>query len=113
MPRLPPSISTCPPRSNANGGPPRKPRIPGQTQSRPKSPLKSPGSLSVGGVNTNTNTNINTDTNTDTDTGRSYNSAQQRKMKEINAILSQPEIDLWALRELCLADGGLIDGEFV
>jgi hypothetical protein len=34
-------------------------------------------------------------------------------MKEINAILSQPEIDLWALRELCLADGGLIDGELV
>lgn len=39
------------------------------------------------------------------------NSAANQKLNEINAILSQPEIDLWALRELCLTEGGLINGK--
>lgn len=33
------------------------------------------------------------------------------KEKEIMKVLSQPEIDLWALRELCVTDGGLISGK--
>lgn len=33
------------------------------------------------------------------------------KEKEIINVLSQPEIDLWALRELCVTDGGLISGK--
>ena len=33
------------------------------------------------------------------------------KEKEIVKVLSQPEIDLWALRELCVTDGGLISGK--
>jgi hypothetical protein len=34
----------------------------------------------------------------------------EQKIQELNDILSQPEIDLWALRELCLSDGGLVNG---
>jgi|AntRauTorckE5430_2_1112549.scaffolds.fasta_scaffold01116_6 hypothetical protein len=41
------------------------------------------------------------------------NSPAGRKLNEINDILSQPEIDLWALRELCLTEGGLINGKFL
>lgn len=90
------------------------------------SPLKSPGRRSGsgcgsstasfassatvrtgGGIQTNLNSNF---TNNGSSSSPRYNSAQQRKMLEINAVLSKPEIDLWALRELCLSDGGLIDG---
>lgn len=39
------------------------------------------------------------------------NSSMEQKIKDITAILSQPEIDLWALRELCLTDGGLVNDE--
>jgi len=38
------------------------------------------------------------------------NQTKRRKEEEIDQILSQDEIDLWALRELCLTEGGLVNG---
>lgn len=35
------------------------------------------------------------------------------KSLEIEAILSEDEVDLWALREHCLTSGGLINGELL
>ncbi len=36
-----------------------------------------------------------------------------RKAKQIEELLSHPdEVDLWALRELCSTEGGLINGTF-
>lgn len=32
------------------------------------------------------------------------------KAKEINLVLSEPEVNLWKLRELALSDGGLVTG---
>ena len=40
-------------------------------------------------------------------------STQRNKASEIESILSQDEIDLWALRELCLSEGGLVKGDFL
>ena len=34
------------------------------------------------------------------------------KAELINRVLSEPEVDLWKLRELALSDGGLVNGEF-
>jgi hypothetical protein len=34
------------------------------------------------------------------------------KKEEIGLVLSAPDVDLWKLRELCLTDGGLVDGKF-
>lgn len=34
----------------------------------------------------------------------------QRKAKEISAILSETEVNLWELRELALSEGGLVNG---
>ena len=33
------------------------------------------------------------------------------KAREINLVLSQPTVDLWKLRELCLTEGGLVHGK--
>ena len=40
-------------------------------------------------------------------------SYRQNKVIEIERILDEDEIDLWALRELCLTEGGLVNGEFI
>lgn len=32
------------------------------------------------------------------------------KAKEIHAVLAEPEVDLWKLRELALSEGGLVNG---
>jgi hypothetical protein len=32
------------------------------------------------------------------------------KAKEINLVLSEPDVNLWKLRELALTDGGLVNG---
>lgn len=32
------------------------------------------------------------------------------KKEEIGLVLSAPDVDLWKLRELCLTEGGLVDG---
>jgi hypothetical protein len=32
------------------------------------------------------------------------------KIEEIEQIIAEDEVDLWALRELCLSEGGLISG---
>lgn len=37
----------------------------------------------------------------------------QRKAEEIIQVLSEPQVDLWKLRELALSDGGLVNGVFV
>ena len=34
----------------------------------------------------------------------------EAKKAEINLVLSAPDVDLWKLRELCLTEGGLVDG---
>jgi hypothetical protein len=34
----------------------------------------------------------------------------EAKKAEINLVLSEPDVDLWKLRELCLTEGGLVDG---
>lgn len=34
------------------------------------------------------------------------------KVEEINAVLSEADVDLWKLRELALSDGGLVNGKF-
>jgi hypothetical protein len=33
------------------------------------------------------------------------------KEEEISLVLSEPDVDLWRLRELALSEGGLINGE--
>jgi hypothetical protein len=33
------------------------------------------------------------------------------KAVEINLVLSEPEIDLWRLRELAISEGGLVNGK--
>ena len=33
----------------------------------------------------------------------------QQKAERINLLLLEPEVDLWALRELCLTEGGLVN----
>ncbi len=39
--------------------------------------------------------------------------AAARKTKEIENLLSHPEeVDLWALREMCFSEGGLMNGMF-
>ena len=43
---------------------------------------------------------------------RKMSELDARKLEEIHALLDQPKIDLWALREHCLSEGGLINGEF-
>ena len=35
----------------------------------------------------------------------------EEKAREINLVLSQPTVDLWKLRELCLTEGGLVHGK--
>ena len=35
------------------------------------------------------------------------------KKEEIGLVLSAPEVDLWKLRELCLTEGGLVEGKFL
>jgi hypothetical protein len=37
--------------------------------------------------------------------------AQQEKIQKIEECLSQPEVNLWRLRELCLTEGGLMTSE--
>ena len=39
-------------------------------------------------------------------------SALERKAEEIEAVLSQDDVDLWRLRELALTEGGLVNGAF-
>ena len=34
------------------------------------------------------------------------------QVEEIEKILAEDEVDLWALRELCLSEGGLVNGMF-
>lgn len=34
------------------------------------------------------------------------------KEDEIEQILSSKEVDLWAIRELCLSEGGLLNGAY-
>jgi hypothetical protein len=33
------------------------------------------------------------------------------KAEEINLVLSEPDVNLWKLRELALTDGGLVNGK--
>jgi hypothetical protein len=35
------------------------------------------------------------------------------KAEQINLVLSEPDVDLWKLRELALTEGGLVNGEFI
>ncbi len=37
----------------------------------------------------------------------------RNKAEEIEKILAKEDVDLWALRELCLSEGGLVNGMFV
>jgi hypothetical protein len=39
------------------------------------------------------------------------NEVYLRKAEEIGRILSEPEVDLWKLREFALSEGGLVNGE--
>jgi hypothetical protein len=34
------------------------------------------------------------------------------KAEQINLVLSEPDVDLWKLRELALTEGGLVNGTF-
>jgi hypothetical protein len=34
------------------------------------------------------------------------------KAEEINLVLSEPDVDLWRLRELAISEGGLVNGAF-
>ena len=36
----------------------------------------------------------------------------QLKAEEIGLVLSEADVDLWKLRELCLTEGGLVNGAF-
>ena len=38
------------------------------------------------------------------------NEAFADKAKEIALVLSQPDVDLWRLRELAISEGGLVNG---
>ena len=79
----------------------------------PRSPRRSPRRKGTGTGSLTTNNSHNNTNNTNSHAAKqnSYSAAQQQKLNEITFILSQPDIDLWALRELCLTDGGLIDGK--
>ncbi len=33
------------------------------------------------------------------------------KVQELESLLSEDEVDLWSLRELCLTPGGLMNGK--
>jgi hypothetical protein len=65
--------------------------------------------VGVGGININTSSSESCPSAKPA--SPHINSAASKKLNKINAILSQPEIDLWALRELCLTEGGLINGK--
>ena len=76
----------------------------------PSTPRTKSVSAVVGGININT-TGSSESCPSAKPASPHINSATSQKLNKINAILSQPEIDLWALRELCLTEGGLINGK--
>lgn len=43
----------------------------------------------------------------------SNNTCLHSKIIELESLLSEDEVDLWALREHCLTPGGLMNGEMI
>lgn len=58
-----------------------------------------------------TTSNIVSPTKSSKDQSSPIKKSIHPKEKQILHVLSQPQIDLWALRELCVTDGGLISGK--
>ncbi|VEU45194.1 unnamed protein product [Pseudo-nitzschia multistriata] len=87
---------------------PRTPRKSnGTANPRANHPLPVP--LFGQGTKANTSAKANTNTNPITNRYKLSNPFLQKKVEDMELLLSQPEVDLWKLREFALSPGGLVN----